>query len=533
MKKAKAKKKWIWILLAAVVAAAAAGAGIYFVPKMNAESVYVYSFHEGLPGIADYYDYGSESSGMVTTDKVQPVYLSGTQSVTEILVSEGQQVKKGDVLFTYDTTLSDIALQRKALSVEQTRLDLATAKRELAVINSYVPISYAPVETPDPEETPSEPEKEIADLELEGKEYEVYKGKGDTSLTPQYCWLRSDAMLDSLLMDALFYGREEDSLFVIFQHTENDSNEGAITKEYGIKMQRVKSAAVTDEQGQLVKPAETTYRFMWFDPAVANTGASPDDGIEWNSGFTAAEIHQMRLAKQAEIKDLEFQVKMGEAEYKIMQKEADDGAVEAEFDGTVVGLLDPQSSIDMGMPLLKVSGGGGFYVTGSVSELDLDSVSVGQKVDVMSWDTGSSYEGTIVEIQPFPQENGDYYYYGGSQNVSYYPYRIFIDESAMLQDGYYVSMTLRQNESEGQTGNLYISNAFVLTEGASSFVFVRGEDGLLEKRQVRLGGMLWGEYSKVVSGITADDWVAFPYGKEVKEGAPTLDGTWENLYGGF
>ena len=46
-----------------------------------------------------------------------------------------------------------------------------------------------------------------------------------------------------------------------------------------------------------------------------------------------------------------------------------------------------------------------------------------------------------------------------------------------------------------------------------------------------LGGMLWGEYSKVVSGITADDWVAFPYGKSVKEGAPTAEGTWENLYG--
>ena len=92
-------------------------------------------------------------------------------------------------------------------------------------------------------------------------------------------------------------------------------------------------------------------------------------------------------------------------------------------------------------------------------------------------------------------------------------------------------MTLRRGEGEGQQGELYINNAFVLTEGAGSFVYLRGEDGNLEKRQIRLGGMLWGEYSKVTDGLTADDWIAFPYGKTVKEGAPTADGNWETLYG--
>ncbi len=531
MAKAK-KRRWIWIVVVVAVLAAAGAGAIIYLPKLNAENIYVYGFYDGIAGMTDYYEGSGESSGMVTTDKVQPVFLSSTQTVTEILVSEGQQVKKGDVLFTYDTTLSDIALQRKALSVEQSKLDLETAKRELMVINSYVPISYKPVETPPPEEEPSEPEKEIGDLELEGKEYEVYKGEGDTSLTPLYCWLRSNTMIDELLMEALFYGREDDSLYVVFQHTEENSNEGGITQQFGIKMVRLSTDAVTDENGEIIKPADTRYRFTYFDPALAESGdgsGNVDDGIEWNSGFTAAEIHSMRVAKQEQIKELEFQIKMGEAEYKIMQKEADDGAVEAEFDGVVQGLLDPQSALEMGMPLMKVSGGGGFYVMGSVSELDLGSISLGQEVDVMSWDTGMSYVGSIVEIQPFPQENNDYYY-SGSQSISYYPYKIFIDESAMLQDGYYVSMTLRQGESEGG-GSLYINNAFVLTEGASNFVYVRGEGDLLEKRQVRLGGMLWGEYSKVMDGITAEDYVAFPYGKGVKNGAPTEEGTWDTLYG--
>ncbi|MBE7017524.1 MAG: HlyD family efflux transporter periplasmic adaptor subunit [Ruminococcaceae bacterium] len=524
MARAKKKKVWIWIVVAAAIALGAAAGAFVYLPKLNAESVYVYSLAEGLSGMSDYYEGSGESSGQITTDKVQPVYISATQTITEIMVEEGQQVKKGDVLLTYDTTLSDIELQRKWLSVEQDKVDLQTAKRELAVINSYVPIYYKPEPTPDPN---AEPEKEISDLELEGKDYVVYKGKGDTSLTPLYCWLRSKAMVDELMIEALFYGRGVDSLYVVFQHTEEDSNEGAVTQEFGLKFVKVTSAAVEDENGQLVSPAGTVYRFTYFTPTHGGGGES---NIVWNSGYTATEIHSMRVAKQEEIKELEFSIKMGEAEYKIMEKEADDGKVEAQFDGTVVGILDQETAQMEGLPIMKLSGGGGYYVMGSVSELDLSSISVGQKVDVMSWDTGMSYEGTIVEIQPFPQENGNYYY-GGSQNVSYYPYKVFIDESAMLQDGYYVSTTLRQEEGEGQRGSLYVNNAFVISEGASTYVYVRGEDGLLVKRRVRLGGMLWGEYSKVVEGITAEDYLAFPYGKEVKEGAPTQEGTWETLYG--
>ena len=59
---------------------------------------------------------------------------------------------------------------------------------------------------------------------------------------------------------------------------------------------------------------------------------------------------------------------------------------------------------------------------------------------------------------------------------------------------------------------------------------MRNEEGLLEKRFIQVGKDLWGSYTEVVSGLTADDWVAFPYGKDVRDGAPTREGTWEDLY---
>ena len=509
-------KKWIWIPVVLILLAG----GIFgwqWYAKQNQEPVFVYGFAEGIPGMSDYQDYSGESSGMVTTDRVQNVFLSGTQTVTEILVSEGQSVKKGDVLFTYDTTLSDIALMQKDLAVQQAKLDLETAKKELRVINSYVPIRYYEVETPKPTEPP-EPVANLADFDLTGKTFLAYSGSGATSLTPKYCWLKSDTMVDEALMTALFQGAEGNVLFVRFQLTKEDKADGEITHDYGIKMMKL---TTTNENGD----PQTAYRFSFFKPVVAE--APPvDPGVEWNSGFTSSQIAAMRSEKQAQIKDLEFRIKMEEAEFRIMQKEADSGQVVAEFDGKVVGLTDPDSAQMLGMPLLKVTGGGGFYVEGTVSELQLANIEIGRKVDVMSWDTGMSYEGTIVEISQFPLENEDYYY-GGNQNVSYYNYRIFIDESAQLQDGFYVSMTLQNAQGKG---SLYINNAFLRSEGANNYVYVRGEDGLLEKRIVQVGGSLWGSYTEIRSGITGEDYVAFPYGKQVKEGAPTQEGTWEDLY---
>ena len=512
----KSKKKWLWLLLIPVLLIGAA-AGFSWYARQNREPVCVYGFAEGIPGMTDYYDYNNESSGMVTTDRVQNVYISSTQTVLELLVTEGQQVKKGDVLFTYDTTLSDIALMQKDLQVQQAKLDLETAQKELRVINSYVPIRYHDPEPtePDPDE---EPKAELKDFDLTGKSFLAYSGSGATSLTPKYCWIRSGLMLDEVIMEALFSGVSEDVLFLRLQQTEGDKADGAIVKEYGVKLSRVKT---TDPNGTV----NLYHRFWFFDLVDPDSGPA-EPGVDWNSGFTSAEIAAMREEKKAQIKDLEFRIKMEEAEYEIMKKEADSGQVLAEFDGTVVGLLDAQSAEMMGEPMMKITGGGGFYVEGMVSELQLGNIAVGQKVDIMSWDTGMSYEGTITEISQFPVENG-YYYYGGSQNVSYYPYTVFIDESAQLRDGFYVSMTLRGNQG---AGSLYVQNPFLRSEGAANYVYIRGEDGLLEKRYVQVGGSLWGSYTEIRSGITGEDFLAFPYGKDVVEGAPTREGTWEDLY---
>ena len=62
-------------------------------------------------------------------------------------------------------------------------------------------------------------------------------------------------------------------------------------------------------------------------------------------------------------------------------------------------------------------------------------------------------------------------------------------------------------------------------------MLVLGADGKLEKRIVTTGKSLWGNYTEVRSGLSAEDLVAFPYGKNVKPGVKAVEGDLSNLYG--
>lgn len=127
-----------------------------------------------------------------------------------------------------------------------------------------------------------------------------------------------------------------------------------------------------------------------------------DWGGSMNSGYTAKQIQQMRVEQEKEIRELEFSIKMAEAEYKIMQTEVADGEVVARFDGTVVSLLPEAEAKAQTQPFIKVSGGGGFYIQGAVSELDRDSLKPGQVVTVNDWNTGAILTATVDSVGDYP-----------------------------------------------------------------------------------------------------------------------------------
>ncbi len=477
--------------------------GIITIAKSGSGTVNVYAVSEF--SMSDYWGDSSQTYGFVKADKIQSVYTSSTQQITQIAVDEGQEVHAGDLLLSYDTTLSDIELKKAEISLQKLQLQLENAKKELAVIKTYKPY-VIPTPTPEPEPEP-EPLVPVVTPYL-------YGGTGTEDDPYIYVWGANDTFTPEFIGSL---AKEPGTVYAVFAVCEEDSLAGEVINHWGIRFDI----------------GDNGYNFSFFDadtPDFGKKDTSSDTSstdTEQGTSYTAAEIAKMKADKEKEIRDTDIAIQLAQVNYEKMKKEVSDGNVYANIDGTVTSVLDAATALANSTPVLVVSGGGGYYIEGGVSELELDNIAVGQEVQVSSWETGETYYGTVSSVSTTPSENSGYS--NGNPNVSYYVFTVFIDGSANLQEGQYVDMQYSSSASSGNS--LYLQNPFIITENGKNYVYVRNDEGVLEKRELTTGKMIWGEYTQILSGLTADDYIAFPYGSSVKEGAKTMEGSTDELYG--
>ena len=59
---------------------------------------------------------------------------------------------------------------------------------------------------------------------------------------------------------------------------------------------------------------------------------------------------------------------------------------------------------------------------------------------------------------------------------------------------------------------------------------MRNEMETLEKRYIQTGKDLYGSYTQILGGVTLEDYIAFPYGNDVSEGAKTKEASIDEFY---
>lgn len=469
------------------------GALWYFGRQTDPVEVVPVSSHYAM-----FYDDMTSFDGRVTTENLQSVYASDTQTVTEIFVNEGDRVNKGDPLLSYDTTLTEIQLERKRIAVQQAELDLKNAKDELAWINSLKPyVPPPPTQPTTPNTEPLEPVEELP---------HYISGDG-TEETP-FRWLWADTLSFDQDFIAGMFGEEQTEIWLSLETREQNSMQGQVIDLWGLHVAR-------EENGKL--------KYSFFTPTLPSDEEEQDDPepiwIDDSSGYTAAEIARMRAEKQVEIRDLDVSYRLSQVEYERMKSEAENGIVYAKVDGTILTRNDPELARMDGSPVLLLSGGGCYHVTATIGEYDRERYHVGDEVIVMSWMSGEEIVGTLESVGDTPTTG--YYYGSGNPNVSLYPAIIAVDAQAGLQEDEYVSVRFASNGT--QDNALYLENMYLRSEGGRYYVYKRGADGLLQKVWLETGSVLWGSYTAVYGDLTAEDWIAFPYGKSVREGAQTVE----------
>ncbi len=443
----------------------------------------------------------SETNGEVHTKNMQTVYTTDTQTITEIFVKEGQNVKKGDKLMAYDTSLTDIETEKKKLEVMELELALQDAEKNLKVVNSYKPMVITTV-------TPG-----AVDEGTVVSGYTRLSGEG-TEESP-YIYVVEEGFIpcDGSFVNGLFPAGAE-KVWAVFQTRAGNRANGKIIEHTGI----------------CYKNSFSGVTMTFFDAAefCVQEPTEPYDDVEMNSGFTAAEISSMRESAQTALEEARYKYHMADIEYQQMLLEIDNGIVTADLDSVVVSVNDPEQALEEGLPVIKLSADGGYVVQGTLSELELDAVSVGQKVKVTSWEHYAEYEAQVDSISTIPAaRNG---WTNGNTNVSYYPFTVYIDGSADLKEYEWVSVAYSSSGADDNKSFFYLDNAFILKQNGKSYAFVQGENATLEKRELKTGEILWGSYTKVMGGVTIKDRIAFPYDKNAKEGVKTVEAGIDELY---
>lgn len=554
-------KKGIIAAACVVGVCGAVWGGLTIARNAQRGDVNVYAVNECA--MTDYWGDTSNTSGMVTTDKLQKIYISQSQTVKKVWVKEGDSVKKGTALVSYDSTLTQATVERAKIDYDRQTENLEVMKNELELLKKA-----KNKETLEAEKTKLEAELQAEISRLDGAGgYDPEKAVESGLVTPMaegsgnskdkpiyYYWLTDEPLSDKVLRN-LLHGTEINratpmgkpptvSTYLVLVSRDKDKMGGMPTSR-GLLITETFTPDSTEqpvEGAPISGTVSISFRFCDLPEYIDPERTYDSDKYKeltrkiaqiqelLDASMTQLEINKAILEKAQAVKEQEVNLKVAKLKLDKKLAELGDGNVYAEFDGTVKAVRDPDAAYNNSEAVVELSGGGGYYVTGTLSEMDLGSVQVGDSVSISSWMTGAACEGTIVSIDDYPTSNGNNWGDGNS-NVSYYPFKVFVTEDANLQPNDYVDIQYQKDTSAEESGSsLYLQSMFIRTDNGKSYVMARGEDGRLEQRWVQTGRDLWGSYTQIRGGLTIDDYVAFPYGRDVVEGAHTQEATTDQLY---
>ena len=405
--------------------------------------------------------------GTISTGKVQNI-RKDEGKVSKIYVAQGDHVKKGDVLVQFQTTMEDLELKQAEINLESRKLDLSRAQKKLDMLNGATPYVEPPVdaEEADLEDEKTDEEDDGADEDTDADEKKEVMV--NYSGEPLYSLSNGDVYTETELRR----GKNEAAASIASANTEIK----ACTEKIEVAKEALSKRKVTAE----------------FDGYVAKVNQDTEKKTENSEEKTEEELSSETVADTN------------------------------------------QESI-----LIQVSSEEGLFVKSYMNEWRKEQLQIGDTVYLMNWQNGETYEAAITFVSDQVSESATNMYsnwYGDS--ASYFPFTAEVKgENVPLSAGDSVDVYFNNPKGmysdgpvESSDGKLNVMKAFIRTENGRKYVYVRGENDLLQKRYIKTDGQTQGCYI-VTEGLTTEDFIAFPYGKDVRNGAKVREGSIGELYG--
>lgn len=236
-----------------------------------------------------------------------------------------------------------------------------------------------------------------------------------------------------------------------------------------------------------------------------------------SSGYTEIELTKAIRDKKQELKTLDLDLRKAKLSLSENKALLNDGIVRAKRSGIVRNIKDLSNPIQDGSAFLEVATGQGTYIKGSISELMLNQIKVGDTISAYCWTSGETFDAKIQSIDTVPSSNSNYNG-SGNPNVSYYGFEAYAKDASKIQAGEYLELTF--NLSSDTTSSIWLSKAYVKQEGNKYYV-LKDVHGKLKKQYVTVGKIVWGDTMEIKDGLSDTDYIAFAYSKNAKEGVKT------------
>ena len=261
-----------------------------------------------------------------------------------------------------------------------------------------------------------------------------------------------------------------------------------------------------------------------------SSGSSGSGLIASDATYTSDELAQEKREITYTIKGLELDLRESDIRIRKAERAIEEGEVKATLNGVIKTVGNPADPPKDGSAFLTLLGSDGLFVKSAIRENLLTSLGEGDKVTVTSWMDGMTYDAVIGSVSPYPDNSG---MFAESDSNTYYPFTAVIqNKDADLHNGDWVEVSYTASggwSDEEESDELYLWKAFVRDENGRKYVYMRGEDGKLHKQYIQTGELVDSGY-RIISGLSGDDWIAFPYGSNAAEGARTREATLDEIY---
>jgi len=179
------------------------------------------------------------------------------------------------------------------------------------------------------------------------------------------------------------------------------------------------------------------------------------------------------------------------------------------------------------LPYITIQKAGSYRVKGTIGELQRGAIMEGTRLQILSRTDGSCWAGTVtlIDYENPSQGTGNEMYYGmpsdEMSSSSKYPFYVELDATDGLILGQHVYLQL-ENQEESAAAGPSVSSAFIAYDDDGSTYVWADKNGKLEKRTVTLGEYnFMNDTYEILSGLTEEDFIAFPDAELCVEGAPT------------